>query len=61
MLDTGAAGVFTAGISQVLALQKLDPIVVINKSTAGKHKICFSKRKAVLLGTIQVITPADNI
>jgi hypothetical protein len=38
MPNTGAAGVSTAGKTQVMALQQLQPLV-INESTAGRHQI----------------------
>jgi hypothetical protein len=55
MLDTRTIGIFIAGISQVLALQKLDPIIIINKSTVGKHKICFSKKKLSYLELFKLL------
>jgi hypothetical protein len=43
MPDSSAVGVLTAGNPQFLALQKLDPIVWLNTSIAGAHKIQFGK------------------
>jgi len=39
MPDTGAAGVSTAGKTQVKALQLIQPSAVIDKSTAGRCRI----------------------
>jgi len=61
MPDSGAAGVSTAGNSQFLALQKLDPRVQLDTSTAGDHKIRFGKGTALSQGTIQVQTPLGVI
>jgi hypothetical protein len=47
MLDSGAAGVSTAGNPQFLVLQKLDPTVQLDTSTAGAHKIQFGKGTAL--------------
>jgi hypothetical protein len=47
MPDSGAAGVSTAGNRQFLVLQKLDPTVQLNTSTAGAHKIQFGKGTAL--------------
>lgn len=43
MPDSGAAGVSTAGQPQFLALQKLDPRLQIDTTTAGRHKVRFGK------------------
>ena len=59
--DSGAAGVSTAGNPQFLALQKLDPRVQLDTSTAGDHKIRFGKGTAFSQGTIQVHTPISII
>jgi hypothetical protein len=62
MLDTGAAGVSTAGRLQYLALQKLDPTVKLDTSNEGAHSIRFGKGELVRTeGTIQVNTPLGNI
>jgi hypothetical protein len=50
MPDSGTAGVSTAGEPQFLALRKLLPILKLDTTTAGKHKIKFRKRKAVYQG-----------
>jgi hypothetical protein len=39
MPDSGAVGVLTAGNPQFLILQKLNPIVQLDTSTARAHKI----------------------
>jgi hypothetical protein len=61
MLDSGAAGIFIVRKPQVVAFQKLDPIISIDISIAGNHKICFGKGEAVSIGIIQVSTPLGNI
>jgi hypothetical protein len=61
MPDSGAAGISIARKPQVIALQKLDPIISINTSTTGNHKIRFGKGEAVSIGIIQVSTPLGNI
>jgi hypothetical protein len=61
MPDSGTAGVSTARKPQVIAFQKLDPIVSIDTSTTGNHKIRFGKKKAMSISTIQVGTPLGNI
>jgi hypothetical protein len=52
MLDSGAAGVSTTRKPQVIAFQKLDPIILINTSTIRNYKICFGKGEVVSIGTI---------
>jgi hypothetical protein len=61
MPDSGAAGVSTAGQLQFIALQKLDPVLQINTTTAGQHKIRFGKGEALSQGTIDVLTPLGII
>ena len=61
MPDSGAAGVSTAGKPQVTALQRLDPTIQLDTSTAGQHNIRFGKGMATSLGTIQVSTPLGSI
>jgi hypothetical protein len=61
MPDSGAAGVSTTRKPQVVAFQKLDPIVSINISIARNHKIRFGKGEAISIGIIQVSTPLGNI
>src|SRR5579862_9447689 len=58
MPDTGAAGVSTAGEKQYKALQKKDPTVQLDTTTARRHKIRFGDNPDVeSLGTIGVNTP----
>src|SRR5579862_5824873 len=58
MPDTGAAGVSTAGEKQYKALQKKDPTVQLDTTTARRHKIRFGDNLDVeSLGTIGVNTP----
>jgi hypothetical protein len=61
MLDSGAAGVSITRKLQVVAFQKLDPIISINISITGNHKICFGEKKVMFIGTIQVSIPLGNI
>ena len=58
MPDTGAAGVSTTGQLQFHALQKIDPRIQLDTSTAGVHSIVFGKGSVEKSkGTIQVGTP----
>jgi hypothetical protein len=61
MPDSGVVKVLTAKEPQVTALQRLDPIIQLNTSTAGQHNIRFGKGMAMSLGTIQVSTPLGII
>lgn len=61
MPDSGAAGVSTAGQPQFTALQKLDPLLQIDTTTAGQHKIRFGKGEALSQGTIDISTPLGTI
>ncbi|KAH0425958.1 polyprotein [Colletotrichum camelliae] len=58
MPDTGAAGSSTAGHPQFLALQKEDPSVSLDTSTAGQASIRFGDNDPLTsLGTTVVKTP----
>jgi hypothetical protein len=59
--DSRAVGISITRKPQVIIFQKLDPIVLINTSIVGNHKIRFGKGKAMSIGVIQVSTPLDNI
>jgi hypothetical protein len=62
MPDTGAAGVSTAGKTQVKALQLIQPSVVINESTAGRCRIRFGDNpECSSLGDVNVSTPFGTI
>ena len=61
MPDSGASGISSAGEPQVIALQRIDPTIKLDKSTAGQHKIRFGKGTAESLGTINVPTPLGVI
>jgi hypothetical protein len=61
MPDSRAAGISITRKPQVVTFQKLDPIVSINISIVGNHKIRFGKGEAVSIGTIQVNIPLGNI
>jgi hypothetical protein len=56
MLDNRTAGVFTAGLPQVIILSKLDPIILVNCFIIGNYRIKFSVREALSFRTIQVDT-----
>ena len=59
--DTGAAGVSTAGEPQFRALQRQDPSIKLDTSTAGQQRIRFGKGEAVSKGTATVLTPLGPI
>ncbi|KAF1350556.1 hypothetical protein EJ07DRAFT_169093 [Lizonia empirigonia] len=62
MPDTGAAGVSTAGKTQVMALQRLQPSAMIDESTVGRHRIRFGDNPECLsLGDVKVETPLGVI
>jgi hypothetical protein len=61
MPDNRTAGVSTTRKPQVIALQKLDPIVLINTFIAGNYKIYFGKGEVISFGIIQVGIPLGNI
>jgi hypothetical protein len=62
MPDIGAAGVSTAGESQVKALQKKFPKITVDTLTAGQHKISFGDNPEILsLGIIGVETLFGNV
>ncbi|KAF1357346.1 hypothetical protein EJ07DRAFT_128601, partial [Lizonia empirigonia] len=62
MPDTGAAGVSTAGRTQVAALQRKQPEVKIDESTAGRHRIRFGDNpECASLGDVTVATPFGPI
>jgi hypothetical protein len=56
MLDTRASRVSITRKLQVTTLQKLDPLIQINNSTAGFYKIKFRVREIILFNIIQVCT-----
>jgi hypothetical protein len=56
MLDNRVAGVFIAGLPQVIVLSKLDLIILINYFIAKNYRIKFNTRKTLFFGTIQVDT-----
>jgi hypothetical protein len=59
--DNRAAGVSIAGLPQVTALSKLDPIILVDSSITGNHRIKFRAREVLSLGTIQVDIQLGNI
>jgi hypothetical protein len=56
ILDNKTARIFIAGLLQVIALSKLDLIILVNYFTARNYWIKFSIRKTLSLRTIQVNT-----
>lgn len=60
-LDSGAAGALTTGEPRFRAHQKLIPLLTIDESTAGQHKISFGKEYAASNGTTVVLTPPGHI
>jgi hypothetical protein len=54
MLDNRTAGVFIAGLTQVTALSKLDPTILVDSFIAGNHRIKFRVGEVLFLGIIQV-------
>ena len=62
MPDTGAAGVSTAGKTQVTALQQIQPSAVLDESAAGRHRIRFGDNpECVSIGDVKVKTPFGTI
>lgn len=62
MPDTGAAGVSTAGTTQVKALQLIQPSAVINHATAGRCRIRFGDNpECISVGDVNVTTPFGTI
>jgi hypothetical protein len=56
MPDNRAAGVFIISLSQVTALSKLDPTILVNSFIAGNYRIKFRIGKVLFLRIIQVNT-----
>ncbi|XP_044721706.1 GAG-pre-integrase domain-containing protein [Hirsutella rhossiliensis] len=48
IIDTGAAKVSTAGYDQCIALQREDPAITLDKTTAGQASIKFGNGEAIL-------------
>ncbi|KAM4061611.1 reverse transcriptase (RNA-dependent DNA polymerase) [Hirsutella rhossiliensis] len=62
IIDTGAAKVSTAGYDQCIALQREDPAITLDKTTAGQASIKFGNGEAILsLGSIALKTPLGRI
>jgi hypothetical protein len=58
MPDTSAAGISTAGKTQVMALQRLQPSAMIDESTAGRYRIRFGDNlECHLISNVQITTP----
>jgi hypothetical protein len=61
MLDNRTAGISIAGLFQIIALNKLDLIILVNSFIAGNYRIKFGARKVLFLGIIQVDIQLRNI
>jgi hypothetical protein len=61
MPDNRTAGVSIIKKPQVVAFQKLDPIVSINISIIKNHKIRFGKGEVMSISIIQISTLLSNI
>jgi hypothetical protein len=61
MLDNRTAGVSIISLPQVIALNKLDLIILVDSFTAGNYWIKFGAGEALFLGIIQVDTQLGNI
>jgi hypothetical protein len=61
MPDSRAASILSAGESQLLTLQKRDPSIQLDTSTAGSNRIRFGKGIATVKGIVQVPTPLGII
>jgi hypothetical protein len=54
MPNNRTAGISIVSLPQVTALSKLDPIILVNSSTAGNYRIKFRAREVLFLRIIQV-------
>ena len=61
MPDTGAAGISTAGESQLQALQKTNISLRLDCTTAGDYRIRFGKGITIIKGIVTVNTPLGPI
>jgi hypothetical protein len=61
MLDSGAAGISSAGEPQVQALQKKDLIIQLDMLAAGSNTIRFGKGIATVKGVVRVLIPLGTI
>src|SRR6266536_1284922 len=61
MLDSRATGISLASEPQVLALQKKDPTIQLDTSTARSNTIRFGKGTATVKGVVRVPTPLGTI
>jgi hypothetical protein len=52
ILDNKTARVSIAGLFQVIALSKLDPIILVNSFITRNYRIKFKAREVLFLGTI---------
>jgi hypothetical protein len=52
ILDNKTAGVSTTSLPQVIVLNKLDPTILVDSSTAGNYRIKFGAGKVLSFGTI---------
>jgi hypothetical protein len=61
MLDNKATRVSIVSLLQVIALNKLDPIILVDSSIIRNYWIKFRAGEALFLGIIQVDTQLGNI
>jgi hypothetical protein len=59
--DNRAAGISTTSLSQVIALNKLDPTILVNSSITRNYRIKFGVGEILFFGTIQVDIQLGNI
>ncbi|CCU76925.1 integrase and RNaseH domain-containing protein [Blumeria hordei DH14] len=61
MPDSDVAGVSTVGASQCATLQRLNPLVQVDTSIAGKHRIRFGKGEALSQDMHRMRVKLDNL
>jgi hypothetical protein len=59
--DNRTAGISTTSLSQVIALSKLDPTILVNSFITKNYRIKFGVREVLFFGTIQVDIQLGNI
>ena len=61
MLDTGAAGISTAGEPQLQALQRTNASLRLDRTVTRDHRIRFGKGSTIAKGIVTVDTPLGPI
>jgi hypothetical protein len=59
--DNRTAGIFIISLPQVIALNKLDLIILVNSSITRNYRIKFRAGEVLFLGIIQIDTQLGNI